>query len=220
MPRMHATAARHPATVFAPTMRLSDRRLYLLFTPSLCSTDPWATLTAALGNGVDLVQWRSKVADRTGFERTRDLCRRAAVPLLVNDDVMLAVRGRAFGAHVGQGDMPAEVARKVLVDRCLGVSTHEPAQIAAAIAAGADYVGFGPCHPSPTKGYQLGKTPAEIEAAVAAASGKVPLFAIGGITTANLPALRALGIDRIAVSSAILQSDDPAAATQALRRWL
>jgi thiamine-phosphate pyrophosphorylase len=202
-------------------MRLFDRRLYLIFTPSLCTADPWQTLDAALGAGVDLVQWRCKEKDRAGFERVRETCRRFGVPLIVNDDVMLAVRGRAAGAHIGQEDMPADAARKVLVERCLGVSTHVPAQIANARAAGADYIGFGPCYPTTTKGYQVGKTPAEIEAAVAAAHlAKLPLFAIGGITVAQLPELRAQGIDRIAVCSAILQSEDPAKATSALRRWL
>jgi thiamine-phosphate pyrophosphorylase len=134
--------------------------------------------------------------------------------------VMAAVRHRVAGAHVGQGDMPIDAARKLLVGRWLGVSTHEPAQIIAAVAAGADYVGFGPCHPTPTKGYTVGKTPGEIEAAVQTAAPRVPLFAIGGIQADNLPALRARGIDRIAVSSAILASDDPATATQRLRRWL
>ena len=54
----------------------------------------------------------------------------------------------------------------------------------------------------------------------AAAAARVPLFAIGGITAQNLPALRAMGVDRIAVSSAILQHEDPAAAVTGLRRWL
>lgn len=202
-------------------MRLFERRLYLLFTPSLCVADPWQTLEIALGAGVDLVQWRCKEENRAGFERARETCRRFGVPLIVNDDVMMAMRGRAAGAHIGQTDMPADAARKVLVDRCLGVSTHAPAQIAAAAAAGADYVGFGPCYPTPTKGYQVGKTPAEIEAAVAAAQlAKLPLFAIGGITKDQLPQLRTLGVDRIAVCSTILQSEDPAKATAELRRWL
>lgn len=196
-------------------------RLYLLFTPSLCRHDPWDTLSAALAGGVDLVQWRSKTPDPDGFRRCRDLCRAAGVPLVVNDDVMLAVRSRANGAHVGQQDLPAEAARKILVDRWLGVSTHDVAQIKAAAAAGADYIGFGPCHPTATKGYETGKTPAEIEAAIqAAAHHHLPLFAIGGITLDNLIPLRALGIDRIAVASAILASDDPQAAAAALRRCL
>lgn len=196
-------------------------RLYLLFTPSACRREPFATLAEAIRGGVDLVQWRSKDDDPGGWRRCRDICRRAGVPLLVNDDVMLACRGRAAGAHVGQHDMPAEVARKLLVDRWLGISTHDPAQIAAAAKAGADYVGFGPCYPTATKGYPQGKSPAEIAAAIEAAAQKhLPLFAIGGITRENLLPLRLLGIDRIAVSSAVLQSDDPREAAAALRAAL
>lgn len=202
-------------------MVFPDRRLYLLFTPDACVGDPWDTLGKALEGGVDLVQWRVPTPDRTGFEHCRDLCRRRGVPVLVNDDVMFAIRGRAAGAHVGQDDMPADAARKLLADLWLGVSTHDPGQIAAACNAGADYVGFGPCHPTATKGYATGRSTAEIEAAIAAAaSRRVPLFAVGGITEANLPGLRALGVDRVAVSSAILASPDPRAAAAALRRWL
>jgi thiamine-phosphate pyrophosphorylase len=196
-------------------------RLYLLFTPSLCRQDPWATLSGAISGGVDLVQWRSKAADPSGYLRCRDLCRRRGVPLLVNDDVMLAVRSQAHGAHVGQDDLPAEAARKLLDEQWLGISTHNPQQIAAAAANGADYVGFGPCFPTATKGYEHGKSSDEIEAAIAAAHRRgLPLFAIGGITAERLPGLRVIGVDRIAVSSAILAADDPRAAAQALRRML
>jgi thiamine-phosphate pyrophosphorylase len=196
-------------------------RLYLLFTPSLCRQDPWATLSGAISGGVDLVQWRCKEPDPSGYLRCRDLCRRRGVPLLVNDDVMLAVRSQAHGAHVGQDDLPAEAARKLLDEQWLGISTHNPQQIAAAAANGADYVGFGPCFPTATKGYEHGKSSDEIEAAIAAAHRHgLPLFAIGGITAERLPGLRVIGVDRIAVSSAILAADDPRAAAQALRRML
>ena len=202
-------------------MSPNDCRLYLLFTPELCARDPWGTLAAALAGGADLVQWRVATEDRGGFDRCREMCRNAGVPLIVNDDVMLAVRGRAQGAHVGQTDMAADAARKLLADKWLGVSTHSPEQIAAAAAAGADYVGYGPCHPTSTKGYTESKPPADLEAAIAAAAARhLPLFAIGGITPDNLPALRATGIDRIAVCGSILGSDDPLRTTRALRRWL
>lgn len=202
-------------------MPFSDRRLYLLFTPARCANDPWDTLRAALDGGVDLVQWRTSEADPIAFRRCRECCRSAGVPVLVNDDVMLAVRAHADGAHVGQDDMAADCARRLLERRWLGVSTHDVPQIERAVAAGADYVGFGPCHATATKGYTTGKTPAEIEAAVAAAARlRVPLFAIGGITADNVLALRRLGVDRIAVSSAILGSSDPRLAAAALRRCL
>lgn len=189
-------------------MLLSSRRLYLLFTPALCRRDPWETLAQALRGGVDLVQWRVPGGgDRDGFERCRLQCRDAGVPLIVNDDVMLAVKSHCAGAHVGQDDMPADAARKLLGRGWLGVSTHDPAQIKTALAAGADYLGFGPCYPTATKGYEVGKRPDEIAAALAAA-GAVPVFAIGGITADRMPELRAVGVRHVAVSSAVLAAPD------------
>jgi len=200
-------------------MLLSERSLYLLFTPSLCAHDPWETLDAALVAGVDLVQWRAADSSRDDFDRCHDLCRHAGVPLIVNNDVMLALRGHATGAHIGQQDMIAHAARRLLDSKLLGISTHDLDQIDAAIAAGADYLGFGPCYATATKGYDTGQDTAMIAAACEAVDS-VPLFAIGGITAKNLPPLRALGVDRIAVSNAILGSDDPGQATAELRRLL
>lgn len=205
-------------------MLLPERSLYLLFTPELCTDDPWDTLARALAGGVDLVQWRAEQGTHDDFHRCRRACRDANVPVIVNDDVMLAVHGHAAGAHVGQDDIPADAARRLLdqdltTRRILGVSTHDPGQITRAIAAGADYVGFGPCYPTATKGYAEG-LPAAAVAAACEAAGETPLFAIGGITAANLPALRGRGVDRIAVSSAILASDDPRAAAAELRQLL
>ncbi|MGE3350833.1 MAG: thiamine phosphate synthase [Planctomycetota bacterium] len=199
-------------------MQLHDHRLYLLFTPERAGSRPWRVLDAALRGGVDLVQWRSKARDDDGFQRCRELCQERTVPLIVNDDVMLAIRERAHGAHVGQDDMPAGVARRLLERGWLGVSTHDLAQLAAAEHAGADYVGFGPCFPTATKGYEQGLGPAAIEAAVAAA--RVPLFAIGGVGVHNVQLLYGLGVRRNAVCGAILDADDPEAAAATLRAAL
>ena len=198
-------------------MAFPDCRLYLLFTPALCTADPRATLERALAGGVDLVQWRVQEPDPSGLRRCREICGAAGVPVVVNDDVMLALRSRAHGAHVGQDDMPAAAARRVLDHRWLGVSTHDVAQLKLAVAAGADYVGFGPCFPTATKGYDQGQKPEAIADAVAAARAlAVPLFAIGGITADNLPQLQRLGVMRIAVSSTILKAADPRAAAAEL----
>ena len=80
-------------------MPFPDCRLYLLFTPDLCAGDPWTTLALALDGGVDAVQWRVKGQDRPGFVRCREVCQQRRVPLFVNDDVMLAVRGQAAVEH-------------------------------------------------------------------------------------------------------------------------
>ena len=86
------------------------------------------------------------------------------------------------------------------------------------MAAGADYVGFGPCFATETKGYSEGLPLELIEQATAQAS--VPLFAIGGITAMNLPTLVAAGVRRIAVTASILRAADPAQAAAELRARL
>jgi thiamine-phosphate pyrophosphorylase len=112
--------------------------------------------------------------------------------------------------------MPAAAARERLGDgKLLGVSTHDEAQIRAAQAAGADYVGFGPCYPTSTKGYTAGLGPAR--AAAAARSTTLPLFALGGIDALRARELIAAGCARVAVSSAILGAADPRRAARALR---
>jgi len=200
-------------------MRPLDGRLYLLFTPSVCTGDPWETLEQAILGGVDLVQWRQKDRDPTDLARCMHVCRQHAVPVVVNDHVDLAVALDAQGAHVGQDDMKPRQARKALgKERWLGVSTHSLAQLAAAEKARADYVGFGPCFATETKGYAEGLERELISQAAAAAT--VPLFAIGGIHRHNLPLLRDLGVERIAVSAAILTAPRPFEATQQLRRQL
>ena len=200
---------------------LPAARLYLLFTPRLCAGDPFAVLRAALAGGVDLVQWRAipTPGAAVDLQRTLDTCRASGVPLLINDDPVLAVRSGAQGAHVGQSDMPALRAREILgPERWLGVSTHDHAQIRAAEAAGADYLGFGPCFPTPTKGYTEGQPPEAIRQAMSATL--LPVFAIGGISPHNLPELVELGVRRAAVSSCILQAEHPAEVAATLARML
>jgi thiamine-phosphate pyrophosphorylase len=196
-------------------------RLYLLFTPELCRAEPLDTLEAALRGGVDMVQWRSPRADRATFEGARSRCQAHGAPLLVNDDVMLALRADCDGAHVGQEDMDADAARKLMFGRMLGVSTHDLEQVRAAAAARADYVGFGPCFATATKGYQRGLDHDQITAAAERCGElQLPMFAIGGLTPDNLPALAASGVRRAAVSSYVLQHEDPADAARRLRAAL
>lgn len=197
-------------------MDWTARSLYLLFTPALCSREPWATLGSALDGGVDLVQWRVATPDRDGFDRCLAACAARSVPVIVNDDVEFAAVSAAAGAHVGRSDLPLALARQRLAPgQVLGASTHDPAQLRAAIAAGADHVGVGPCHPTTTKGYTAGLPPETLRAMFAIAT--VPAFAIGGITAANVGRLVTLGCRRVAVSSAILRAADPAGAARAIR---
>jgi thiamine-phosphate pyrophosphorylase len=194
--------------------------LYLLFTPSLCVADPWRTLEGALDGGVDLVQWRVKHDDQDGARRCVALCAARGVPVIVNDDVDLALRIGAAGAHVGQDDMDARTARRRLgPEPWLGVSTHTADQLEQAFEDGADHVGFGPIHPTATKGYAEGQPEGALRAAVTRADRR-PVFAIGGIRAANLQRVLDEGCTRIAVSSAILAAADPQRAAAELRQAL
>ena len=195
--------------------------LYLLFTPELCANEPSATLEKALANGVDRVQWRvaNPAARRGELDRYLAICAEHGVDLIVNDDVELARRPGVAGAHVGQDDLPVTEARRRLgPDRLLGASTHDIEQIRAAERDGADHLGFGPCFPTETKGYREGLGSRALAAALAAT--ELPVFAIGGITAANVGELVAVGCRRVAVSGAVLRAGDPARAAGELRAVL
>lgn len=195
-------------------------KLCLLFCPADCEGDAWQRLAAALDGGVDLVQWRDKSGtDRAHAPRAREICDAHGVPLVVNDDVDLARDLRCAGVHVGQDDATPAVARRAVgPERWVGVSTHDHGQIDAAVAAGADYVGFGPVHATATKGYATGVGYAALTAAVAHSA--IPVVAIGGIDPTNIAAVVAAGARHVAVSAAILRAPDPRAAAAAIRGHL
>lgn len=193
--------------------------LYLVFTPARCRGEPWQTLREAVRGGVDLVQWRAKDGDREGARRCLLICRELEVPMIVNDDAALAVELGADGAHLGQEDLPADQARALLgTEMLLGVSTHDLEQIAAAEAAGADYLGFGPVFPTETKGYTEGQPRGALRAAVRAT--ELPIFAIGGIDPGRVGQVRTEGCTRVAVCRSILAAADPGAVARDLRRAL
>lgn len=212
--------------------RLKAARLYLVFTPGLVADrDPLAVLGAALPH-VDLVQVRPKAAGLAAQSDARETLewtervlalmesQRSEALVIVNDRVDVArtllERGVA-GVHLGAEDTPPKVARELLGSAALiGLSTHSPAQVIAALDEPVDYLGFGPIHESATKGYARGLG---AEAAwLASMAASVPVFPIGGIGLAQAADLAEVG--RAAVSSAILTARDPAAAARALRESL
>jgi len=177
---------------------------------------------AALVGGAEMIQLR----DKTGSLREllpqacaiRLLCRSHGALFIVNDRLDLALAAEADGAHVGQEDLPAVEARRLLgPNRILGVSTHSVDQALAAREAGADYIGFGPMFPTGTK--QTGYSPRgpailrEVRNAVS-----FPILAIGGITLENVGVVIAAGATAPAVISAVVGAADIAAAAAALRQ--
>jgi thiamine-phosphate pyrophosphorylase len=210
--------------------RLANARVMLVFTPEL-ARDPRAALEAVLPH-VDVVQVRPKAPGASGPTEARaayDWCERVLALTAARDDAPLVIVNdrvdvaRAHldaglaGVHVGQGDTPPAAARAALGDVALiGLSTHEAAQVVLGAEEPVDYLGFGPIHATPTKGYTRGLGPER--AWVAREASSLPLFAIGGITRANVADLARVG--RVAVGSELLRAADPGRAAAELRELL
>jgi thiamine-phosphate pyrophosphorylase len=146
----------------------------------------------------------------------RQLTQAYGARLLINDriDVVLAVD--ADGVHLTTTSLPARVARQLLgPDRLLGVSTHNLAEAQVAAEGGSDFLVFGPVFFTPSKAPYGEPVGLDALRAVRAAV-RLPILAIGGIKTANLDQVLAVGADGIAVISAVISADDPTAAAQAL----
>jgi thiamine-phosphate pyrophosphorylase len=144
---------------------------------------------------------------------------------ILNDRPDIAAAVRADGVHIGQTDMPVAEARRIVgPDMLLGLSTHAPSEIDAAIpvapdgAPHVDYIGVGPIHATPTK---LGRPPVGTElVSYASAHAHVPFFAIGGIDSENVVAVLEAGASRVCVLRAICDANDPERAALTLRSAL
>lgn len=198
--------------------RLVNARLYLV-----CDERDDAFIRRALRGGVDIVQLRIKNGDAGRIvdvaRRFAAVCHAAGALLIVNDRPDLARDGHADGVHVGQDDTPVSRARELVGNELIvGLSTHSPAQVDAAGAAGADYIGVGPVNATPTK---PGRPAVGLELVrYAAARSTVPFFAIGGINTSNIGAVRNAGARRVAVVRALTEADDAESQARALRAAL
>jgi thiamine-phosphate pyrophosphorylase len=147
--------------------------------------------------------------------RILPLCRAVGVPFCVNDRVDVALLVGADFVHVGQDDLPLHEVRRLCGDRVgVGVSTHDPEQAQAAVAAGADYIGFGPVFATRSKANPDPVVGLEALRAVSSAgrAAGVPVVAIGGIDLQTVPLVAATGASAAAVISAIDRANDRTAA--------
>lgn len=180
-----------------------------------------ADLRTALEAGVTYVQLREKGEPLTEDElvveaaQMKQLCAEFDVPFVIDDDVDLASRCGADGVHVGQSDTACAEARRVLgPNKIVGVSAQTVEQALKAEADGADYLGVGAVFPTGSKDDADDVSHETVRAICNAVS--VPVIAIGGITTENVYELKGLGLDGVAVISAIFGADDVRAATETL----
>jgi thiamine-phosphate pyrophosphorylase len=144
----------------------------------------------------------------------RRVCDEAGAALIINDRLDVALAAEADGVHLGQTDLPIAEARQVAGRLWIGVSTHNVAQVRAAVAAGADYLGFGPVFPTTTKANPDPVQGLEGLRAAVAAAGGVPLVAIGGVTASQVAALYGAGAAAICAISAVNHTSDPEAAAR------
>ena len=138
------------------------------------------------------------------------------VPLLMNDRIDLVLALDLAGVHLRSDSLPVPVARRLLgAQRLIGLSTHSLEEVREANREGADYVVFGPIFDTPSK-KEFGQ-PLGVQALEAVCrESRIPVFAIGGITTGRVPVVRRAGAQGVAVIGAILSRDDIAAATTEL----
>ncbi len=204
----------------------SDPRLYGIVDFGYVAEDAVEEVAAKLlTGGVDILQLRAKGIPlekiAAAAKRMIPLCKAAGVPFILNDHPDLAVELGSDGVHIGQDDGTIyDVRSRIGADMILGRSTHSLAQAKQALADGADYIGFGPLFPTPTKAGRpaigLGDI-AEMEREV---GSRIPAFCIGGIKPDNLSEVLAAGARRCVVVSHLLLANDIAAETRVLRSAL
>ncbi len=178
-------------------------------------------MSEALAAGVRFFQYRNKSGTRREIYETSLqlvlLARGAGALLIVNDHADIALAVDADGVHLGQVDLPIGHARDLLGSgKLIGISTHSPEQAKVAESGGADYIGFGPLFWTSTK--DAGPVQGIEKIPVIKRTVSVPVFAIGGITLANVDKVICAGADGVAVISAVLSAPDRKAAAAELIR--
>jgi thiamine-phosphate pyrophosphorylase len=212
-------------------MDLTRARCYAILDTGYVPRSRWSKVCRALiEGGADIIQMRAKTerpAERRALlEEILPLFEAAgsgAPPLVINDDIDLALSHPGLGLHVGQDDLPAAEARRLLgPGRILGLSTHSREQVAGALALAPgvlDYFAVGPVFPTQTKpGYRA--VGLELVAHAVAAARELPFFCIGGINRGNVAQVIAAGGRRVVAVSDILCDPNPAAAVREIRATL
>lgn len=189
-----------------------DYTLYLVTDRTLMSTGtlPEAVEQAILG-GCTMIQLREKDISSLDFYRqameVKQITDQYHVPLIINDRVDIAMAVKADGVHIGQSDVPAAVARKLIgTDMLLGVSSASVREAIQAANDGADYLGIGAMFPTETKTDANLVSMEELQKIRQAV--KLPIVAIGGINKENAGLFHHTGIDGLAIVSAIIAQPD------------
>lgn len=189
-----------------------DYSLYLVTDRMLMSTKTLGeAVEQAIIGGCTVVQLREKEISSLDFYalalEIKKITDSYGIPLVINDRIDIAMAVGAAGIHTGQKDIPADIARKVIgKNMLLGVSAGSVAEAVNAVEAGADYLGVGAMFPTGTKpdaGYVSMEELGKIRRAV-----DIPIVVIGGISKENAMLFQPMGIDGLAVVSAVITQPD------------
>jgi len=193
--------------------RLKQSQIYLILdSQSLAGRSAEEVVSAIKDSPIDLIQLRDKISPReVVLNQARGIKKILAKTnklFIVNDYLDVAKIADADGVHLGQKDLPPEIARSILgEDKIIGVSCHSQTQSQAAEASGADYIGIGPVFSTPTKP-KLHPIGLKLAKKIGANSG-LPCFFIGGINCSTVGEFKSTRPKAVAVCSAILTSASP-----------
>jgi thiamine-phosphate pyrophosphorylase len=205
--------------------RLQAARVYFVVEAEPPGRPLEQLLTAALEGGADMLQLRDKRAPDEVLLRAaavfRRVCDAHGALFWLNDRPDLVSAAGADGVHVGQDDEPVEQVRDAVgPDVLVGLSTHSPEQLDAALAGDSDELSVGPVYETPTKEGRPAAGLGYVSYAAQRIGGDRPWFAIGGIDRHNVGEVVAAGAGRVVVVRAIRDADDPAGAAGELRAAL
>lgn len=201
-----------------------DYSLYLVTDRRNKTTEDFLKIIEeAIQGGVTVVQLREKNTSTKEFYqiaiKLKEITQKYKIPLIINDRIDIALAIDCEGVHLGQDDMPAEIARKILgKDKLIGVSAHNIEEAKKAVLDGADYIGSGAVFPTSTKN-DASDVPIEKLKDITN-SINIPTVAIGGIKSENIKQLENTNISGISVVSAIMESENPAKASEKLKSIL
>jgi len=192
-------------------------RLYAVLDTGVAASRGWTVADlgqAFLDGGAQLIQLRAKHLDARALLDAADRLVRLAEPagarIVVNDRADVAAMCGAAGVHVGQEDLAPRDARALLGDRAMiGLSTHTPEQVDAALDEPIDYIAVGPIYGTSTKDTGYAAVGLDLVRDAVKAADTRPVVAIGGITLARAPEVLAAGAASVAVISDLLETGDP-----------
>ena len=198
--------------------------IYPVISSEFCAgREPVFVLEQIAAGGAKIVQLREKNINKRALGliacEFRKICDRYGMLLIINDLVDVAVDVGADGVHLGQDDLPLEVARKTAPELILGISTHSRKEAVEAQANGADYINIGPIFNTQTKSLTMAALGVEIIREIAPLL-HIPFTVMGGIKARHIPELLSAGARKIAMVTEITANEDIATKMAALKKMM